>query len=115
ASQRVWGGRHTTSRVGTPMSSKQGLPVLPAVAVAGVLPACGNINDDNVLLIFTDRASVSSTGAEDSGESLYPSISADGRYIAFQSASNFGLAGVTFGRGHIYRKDTLTGALILVS
>jgi Tol biopolymer transport system component len=96
------------------MSSKLGLRLLLAVGVAGVLPACGNINDGNVLLIFTDRASVSSTGAEDSGESFYPAISADGRFIVFQSASNFGMAGVTFGRAHIFRRDTLTGTTILI-
>jgi hypothetical protein len=41
----------------------------------------------------TERISVSTGGAQGGGISLAPSISADGRYVAFSSSSNFGSGG----------------------
>jgi Tol biopolymer transport system component len=96
------------------MSSKLVRRLALALVVAGVLPACGNINDGNVKLIFTDRASVDSNGVEHSGSSRYPALSSDGRYVVFASTSPLA-EGVTLNRSHIYRRDTLKGTTILVS
>jgi hypothetical protein len=62
------------------------------------------------------RVSVSSTGVESTGVSGYPSISLDGRLIAFHSnATNLISTGTTDGRWHIYVHDRLTNATELIS
>jgi len=58
------------------------------------------------------RCSTTNTGVQvTGGDSIWPSISADGRYVAFQSAANDIVGASTVGRSHIYRKDLLTGAI----
>ena len=58
----------------------------------------------------TERVSVSSDGTQGDGTSYFPAISADGRYIAFESfASNLG-TGVDNGVGQIYVHDRETGS-----
>jgi Tol biopolymer transport system component len=58
------------------------------------------------------RCSTNATGGQvTGGDSAWPSISADGRYIAFESAANDILGASTPFRRHIYRKDLLTGAI----
>jgi hypothetical protein len=48
--------------------------------------------------------------------SARPAIDASGRYIVFESeATNLASALTTFNRNHIYRKDTLSGEVVLVS
>jgi Tol biopolymer transport system component len=57
----------------------------------------------------TERVSVSSQGAEANGSSVHPSISADGRYVAFASfASNFA-SGDTGAHEDIFVHDRVTG------
>lgn len=54
-------------------------------------------------------------GAVANGQSLYPSISADGRYVSFASdASDLGAASTPF-MTQVYRRDVQTGATDLVS
>ena len=61
----------------------------------------------------TTRVSLTSAGAQANGPSLDPSISADGRYVAFQStASNLG---ATLGVTHALVRDRQTGTTTLVS
>ena len=61
----------------------------------------------------TVRASVSTTGVSGNGGSLRPSISADGRYVAFESqASNLGGGG---GAAHVFVRDRLTNVTTRVS
>ena len=49
------------------------------------------------------------------GNSSLPTISGDGRYVAFQStATNLVASGPTDGRSHIYVRDLATGATTLV-
>ena len=61
----------------------------------------------------TVRASVSTIGASGNGSSLRPSISADGRYVAFESlASNLGGGG---GLVHVFVRDRLTNETTRVS
>jgi Tol biopolymer transport system component/pimeloyl-ACP methyl ester carboxylesterase len=69
----------------------------------------------------TSRVSVSSTGAQgtgrnqDSGLITSPSVSADGRYVAFASDSPNLVAGDTNGTWDIFVRDTLLGTTTLAS
>ena len=62
----------------------------------------------------TVRCSTSAGGGQSKWNSQRPSISSDGRYVAFQSTAN-DLVGETMTRSHIYRKDLQTGAIVLCS
>ncbi len=46
---------------------------------------------------------------------LYPAVSEDGRYVAFESDATNLVSGVTPGRRHIYRRDLLYGSTVLCS
>jgi len=61
------------------------------------------------------RVSTDSAGGEANGDSYFPSISADGRYVAFQSYATNLVAGDTNGYADIFVKDLLTGALTRIS
>lgn len=63
----------------------------------------------------TTRASTSSSGGQSNGSSNANSISADGRYIAFNTNSTSFVSGDTNGAADVYVKDSITGALQLVS
>ncbi len=60
-------------------------------------------------------ASVDSSGAQGNASSWDPSISSDGRYIAFESDASNLVAGDTNGQTDIFRYDTQTGTTIQVS
>ena len=57
----------------------------------------------------TDLISVASDGTQTNGVSSHPSISADGRYIAFRSSATNLVAGDTNGRLDIFVRDRLGG------
>ena len=59
--------------------------------------------------------SVSPTGQSADGSSYYPSISADGRYVAFTSEASNLVPGDTNGVLDVFRKDRLTGEVVRVS
>jgi Tol biopolymer transport system component len=63
----------------------------------------------------TARVSVSSTGAQANGSSGPPSISADGRYVAFVSAATNLVSGDTNGVEDIFVHDRVTGETARVS
>ena len=65
----------------------------------------------------TIRVSVNSAGAEGGGPSFHPSISADGRYVAFQSQADNLVVGDTnlFPLSDIFVHDLQTGITTLVS
>jgi Tol biopolymer transport system component len=63
----------------------------------------------------TVRASVDSTGAQGDGGSRYSSISADGRYVAFESAAGNLVPGDTNGVRDVFVHDLLTGSTVLAS
>jgi Tol biopolymer transport system component len=70
--------------------------------------------------VSTARASVSSAGAQSNDFSSdivrnRPSISGDGRYVAFESQASNLLPGDTNGTGDIFVRDTLLGATTRVS
>ncbi|MEV0663129.1 TolB family protein [Actinomadura luteofluorescens] len=58
----------------------------------------------------TERVSVSGTGAEGNGRSFEPSVSADGRYVAFTSQASNLVAGDANGTFDVFLKDRWTGA-----
>jgi Tol biopolymer transport system component len=63
----------------------------------------------------TERVSVDSAGAEGDGTSLYPTISADGRYVAFTSEATNLVPGDTNAHRDIFVRDRLTGTTERVS
>jgi hypothetical protein len=63
----------------------------------------------------TTRVSVSSAGVQGAGDSFLPSISGDGRYVAFESDATNLVAGGTSGFRDIFVRDRTTGATTLVS
>jgi Tol biopolymer transport system component len=63
----------------------------------------------------TTRVSVSSSGAEAQGASNDPSISADGRYVAFVSDAANLAAGDTGGHRNVFLHDRQTGQTALIS
>jgi Tol biopolymer transport system component len=61
----------------------------------------------------TERVSVTSSGKQADEESFLPSVSADGRFVAFESvSSNLGGGG---GIGHVFIRDRTTGSTTLGS
>lgn len=92
--------------------------VMAGAAFASLLTAgCtdGAVNDDENFFVLTFRTSVDTGGVQGNGPSIRPMMTADGRYIVFQSrATNF-VANDTNGRIDIFRKDLQTGAIIRVS
>ena len=63
----------------------------------------------------TTRVSISSNGAQGKYESFYPSLSADGRYVAFQSAADNLVPGESYYDWDIFVHDRLTGQTEIVS
>ncbi|NOT31934.1 MAG: hypothetical protein HOP15_15925, partial [Planctomycetes bacterium] len=63
----------------------------------------------------TRRVSVSTGGAQANGESVIPSISADGRYVAFVSSASNLVAGDTNATDDVFVRDRLVGATERVS
>lgn len=63
----------------------------------------------------TVRVSVSDAEAEAAGESRNPSISADGRWVAFDSSADGLVPFDANGLRDVFVRDTLTGATIMIS
>ena len=61
------------------------------------------------------RASESASGTAGNDQSRFPSISGDGRYVAFQSFANALVAGDGNDRADIFLKDFATGTLEVIS
>ena len=63
----------------------------------------------------TSRVSVASDGSEGNGSSQAPAISADGRYVAFQSLATNLIAGDTTGTWDVFVHDRTTGTTSRIS
>jgi Tol biopolymer transport system component len=63
----------------------------------------------------TERVSLDSTEIQGNGDSSSPSVSADGRYVAFESLSTNLVAGGTNGNGHVFVRDRQTGITTIAS
>ena len=64
---------------------------------------------------MTTRVSVDASGAQVSGDSRAPTLSADGRYVAFYSLSPGLVSGDTNAVSDVFVRDLLTGSNTLVS
>src|SRR5262245_65822933 len=64
---------------------------------------------------FTELDSVSSTGVQGNQDSELPSVSADGRFVAFVSLSDNLVPGDTNGAADVFVRDRLTGTTERVS
>jgi Tol biopolymer transport system component len=102
------------------MSSRSALLLLVVLAVPWW--GCkGNINKNHPLIAITDIVSVTATGGQGHAASLAPAITPDGRYVVFVSgALEFLPAGTLpitpgYGKVQAYRKDLLTGDILLIS
>jgi Tol biopolymer transport system component len=62
-----------------------------------------------------ERVSVASDGTQGNGDSFYPSISGDGRYVAFYSNASNLVTPATNGDPQIFARDRQTGTTTLVS
>ena len=63
----------------------------------------------------TNRVTTSSSGVEGNGNSYATSLSADGRYVVFESTASNLVASDTNGVSDVFLKDTATGTVIRVS
>ena len=63
----------------------------------------------------TERVSVSSSGTQAAGECEHPAISADGRFVVFDSYAGNLVAGSTSGRSDVYLRDRQAGTTDVVS
>ena len=81
--------------------------------VAGDTNAVADIFVHDRVTGGTERVSVSSTGEQ--GDGAWPSISADGRYVAFYSSASNLVPGDTNGAFDVFVHDRVTGETIRVS
>ena len=123
---------NTTTRVSVPSDGGEGndrseLPSISADGryvtfdsaasnlVSGDMNGSGDVFVRDTLTNITTRVSVSSDGGEGNAFSGYPSISADGRYVAFSSDSSNLVSGDTNGRPDVFMRDTLMNTTTRVS
>jgi Tol biopolymer transport system component len=97
------------------MNSKLALRLAFAALIAGVVPACGNINDGHPAVPFTVLASVSSAGILANQDVLTPRISGDGKFVVFVSAAETLVPTATGGFKNVFRRNLASGVTELVS
>jgi Tol biopolymer transport system component len=83
--------------------------------VAGDTNGAADIFVHDTVTGVTSRVSVDSSGNQGDGSSWDPSISSDGRYVAFQSLATNLVAGDTNGVYDVFVHDTVTGVTSRVS
>jgi hypothetical protein len=83
--------------------------------VAGDTNSVGDVFVRNRVTGATTRISVASDETQANGESVQPSISADGRYVAFYSLASNLVAGDTNGVSDVFVHDQMTDALTRIS
>jgi Tol biopolymer transport system component len=86
-----------------------------AILVAGDTNGKVDIFVHDRQTVTTTRVSVATGGVEVDDPSYSPSISADGRYVAFESIATDLVAPATNGNVHIFVRDLLAGTTTLVS
>jgi len=82
--------------------------ILASTSLGAAPPALAAPGDTTIV-------SVDSSGAQSNNYSRFPSISADGRYVAFESEASNLVAGDTNGGGDVFVHDRQTGATTRVS
>ena len=102
-----------------PQISPNGRYVVFASTASNLAASDGNTRSDiyrhDLQTGRTEHVSVSTSGGASNGNSLYPAISGDGRYVAFQSSSTNLVAGDTNGQTDVFLRDMQTGRTELVS
>src|SRR5690349_979425 len=121
-----------TSRASVDSAGLQGddSSVYPAISADGRFVAFesaatnlvgGDTNTDLDIFVHdfqtgvTERVSVTSVGGQANAHSFMPSISADGRYVAFESMASNLVGGDTNGREDVFVHDRQTGTTERVS
>ncbi|MEG4489099.1 calcium-binding protein [Microcoleus sp. D2_18a_B4] len=105
-------GNQGNSGSGTPSISADGRFVAFSSVASNLVP--GDTNDDTDIFVrdrltnTTTRLSVDSAGNQGNGNSYNPSISADGRFVAFSSVASNIVPGDTNNRFDIFVRDRLT-------
>ncbi len=112
-------GEEANSESSAPSISRDGRFVAFASRASNLVPGDSNERSDvfvhDRLSARTFRVSVSSTGAEANGISEHPSISCDGRFVAFTSDATNLDEEVENNSADVYLRDLLTGETVLVS
>jgi Tol biopolymer transport system component len=83
--------------------------------VAGDTNGCGDVFVHDMLTGATTLASVSSLGQQANAPCIFPSISADGRFVAFASIASTLVSGDTNAHVDVFVHDLLTGSTRLAS
>lgn len=82
---------------------------------AGDTNALGDVFARDTVAGTTVRVSVDSSGVEGDDQSAHPSISSDGRYVAFESTATNLVAGDMNGFADVFVRDLVAGATVLAS
>ena len=107
----------TSASAGASFSADENLFVFSSDA-SNLVP--GDTNDATDVFVANDlagtvtRVDVAADGTQAEGASFFPSISADGRYVAFQSYATNLVAADTNGTADVFVKDLQTGAVTLI-
>lgn len=113
------GGAEANGNSGDPSISADGRYVVFSSFATNLVP--GDTNDTADVFLrdlasaTTTRVSVSDTGRQANGISFEPSISADGRYVAFSSVATNLVAGDTNAEGDVFVRDRMAGRTTRVS
>jgi Tol biopolymer transport system component len=83
--------------------------------VLGDTNGCSDVFEHDRVTGETTRISVASDGTQGNESSFYPSVSADGRYVAFESASSNLVVGDTNDYVDVFVHDRVTGETTLIS
>lgn len=94
------------------MNSRKAVLLLAASLLAG---CPHDINHNPGVIAVTSLVSMGAGGVEGNGASTAPSVTPDGRYLAFASASTNLTAQGSGGHVQVYRRDLVTGTILLVS
>jgi Tol biopolymer transport system component len=113
------GGRQTTQDSGQAVISADGRYVAYESWAPNLVP--GDTNDGYDVFVYDrvshtqERVSVDSAGHQANGASFAPTISADGRFVAFDSVATDLVAGDTNGKYDVFLRDRKAATTIRVS
>ncbi|MEP7054292.1 MAG: fibronectin type III domain-containing protein [Actinomycetota bacterium] len=110
---------NNSSLPGNDSMSADGRYVAFSSFASNIVPGDTNNFDDIFVLDRTSavvrRVSVSGSGLQANGASLWPTMSADGRFVAFVSYATNLVVGDTNGAGDVFEADLTTGLLSRMS
>jgi len=113
------GGAQARSHSALPAISANGryiaFPSLASNLVAGDTNGTNDVFVRDRVAGVTTRVSLATGGTQANGESQVPMISADGRYVAFQSGARNLVAGDTNGLYDVFVRDRVSGVTTRVS